>query len=247
MEMKVVLLILALGSISAFGQDDGGMMAAQAAQTGMAALQAMQQAQRTNLQFTQQMMDSNTSNSWPVVCNPRQPAFSVKSGKVKPGTMVRIRWRFTDNVAVVYYTTDGWTPTTASTRYHGPISIDTTTQLQAVAISFNRSLSPIAHAEYILTNPAIPAPPLALSADGVLHAGTRLQLITRATVNSSTAQATDKFNVLLDQDVKVGDAVVIPKGTPVDAVLACISHRRLVDLGESGRRKIAGKAVFSVA
>jgi glycosyltransferase involved in cell wall biosynthesis len=29
--------------------------------------------------------------------------------------------------------------------------------------------------------------------------------------------------------------------------LACISHRRLVDLGESGRRKIAGKAVFSVA
>jgi hypothetical protein len=29
--------------------------------------------------------------------------------------------------------------------------------------------------------------------------------------------------------------------------LTCISHRRLVDLGESGRRKIAGKAVFSVA
>jgi hypothetical protein len=53
----------------------------------------------------------------------------------------------------------------------------------------------------------------------VLHAGTRLHLVTGSTVNSKTAQVGDKLKLLLDQDVMVNDAVVLPKGAPVDATI----------------------------
>jgi len=38
-------------------------------------------------------------------------------------------------------------------------------------------------------------------------------------MSPKNAKVGDKINILLDQDVKVGDAVVIPKGTPVDAAI----------------------------
>jgi hypothetical protein len=60
------------------------------------------------------------------------PHFSVKSGLVKPGTAVRIKWRGSD-FAWVYYSTDGSTPTTKSAVYKGPIIIDGPTHLQAIA------------------------------------------------------------------------------------------------------------------
>jgi hypothetical protein len=53
----------------------------------------------------------------------------------------------------------------------------------------------------------------------VLHAGSRLHLVTNSTVNTKTSEVGDGISLLLDQDVKVGDAVVIPKGTPVDATI----------------------------
>jgi len=43
--------------------------------------------------------------------------------------------------------------------------------------------------------------------------------VTSTEVSSQTAEVGDKIPLLLDQDVKAGDAVVIPKGTPVDGIL----------------------------
>jgi hypothetical protein len=121
--------------------------------------------------------------------------------------------------AVIYFTTNGWTPTPASRRYKGSIPINATTQLQAIAIAPNMVRSPIAVAKYIVSGPVAPVFPLTLAADGVLRARTRLHLVTNSTVNSKTAQVGDSIGILLDQDVKLGDAVVIPKETPVDAAI----------------------------
>jgi hypothetical protein len=59
--------------------------------------------------------------------------------------------------------------------------------------------------------------------DGLLRAGTMLKLKTAAEARSDSAKPGDKVSLLLDQDVKVGDTVVIPKGTPVDAVLTQVA------------------------
>src|ERR1035438_8687465 len=121
--MKVIVLTLVLGSFSAFGQDAGSMAAQQATQQAIqinqqAAQQAMQanlQASQQAQQATQQALDNAQQNSGPVVAFTRQPTFSVKAGEVAPGTAVRIKC--STHYAVIHYTTNGWTPTTASLRY----------------------------------------------------------------------------------------------------------------------------------
>jgi hypothetical protein len=221
MIMKAALLVLVLGSAVVYGQDAGMMAAQQAMQDAqMANQQAMQDMQQASQQATQQMMQNATDTSLysgPSVAIARRPAFSVKAGVVAPGTTMRIKCP--TRYAVIYFTTNGWTPTPASRRYKGSIPINATTQLQAIAIAPNMVRSPIAVAKYIVSGPVAPVFPLTLAADGVLRARTRLHLVTNSTVNSKTAQVGDSIGILLDQDVKLGDAVVIPKETPVDAAI----------------------------
>jgi hypothetical protein len=245
--MKIALLIVVLGCASASGQIDPASMAAQqalqagslqaaqqmqqdmmnsamAAQQSLIAMQQAQaQAQMQQLQAGQQFqtvpLNIAFENSSLGIEKTELPAFSVRSGIVKPGTKVRIKWR-APRYAVVYYTTDGWTPTIASTRYTGPITINATTHFQAIALGYNVR-SAVVKADFRVDD-LPPSPPVqiaSLNTDGMLRAGTRLRLTVGSEISSETAQAGDKAALRLDQDVNVGDTVVIAKGTPVDAVL----------------------------
>lgn len=55
--------------------------------------------------------------------------------------------------ATIYYTTDGTTPTTSSTKYSGPIAVTSTTTLEAIAVAQGYSQSAIATGTYMLTPP----------------------------------------------------------------------------------------------
>jgi Chitobiase/beta-hexosaminidase C-terminal domain len=244
--MKNALLVLVLGCASASGQIDPASMAAQQAmqssslQAGQqmqqdmlnSAMAAQQQALQSMQQAQDQMLQLQASTQFQAV--PRNsafdifslglektelPVFSVKSGTVEAGRTVRIKWR-SSRYAVVYYTTDGWTPTLASTPYTSPITINATTHLQAVAFGYNVRSAVVKGDFRVDSLPATPPVQMAyLSTDGMLHAGTRLRLTIGSEISSETAHAGDKAALQLDQDVKLGDTVVIPKGTPVDAVL----------------------------
>jgi hypothetical protein len=226
--MKAALFVFVLGAVSAFGQDDAGMMAAQQAamasqQATQQALQDMQTASQTAQQASQQAMDNNQQNSFPFFHTTRMPIFSVKEGTITSGTFVRISCR-TRN-AVIFYTatTKGWSPAANAQMYIDPIPIDTTTQLQAFAVAPNKANSDIANALYTVNEPSNPQP-IVLSADGVLHANTRLHLVTNSTVSSETAQVGDDISIILNQDVIEGDIVVVPKGTQVSATITQADH-----------------------
>ena len=81
------------------------------------------------------------------------PVFSPRAGTFTSAQSVTI----TDSTpgAVIYYTTDGTTPTTSSTFYAGPITVATTQTIKAIAAAPGYANSGVASAAYII---AVPAP-----------------------------------------------------------------------------------------
>jgi type II secretory pathway pseudopilin PulG len=235
----VVILVLGVSACHAQAQDPG-MDAAQqamqqsqmAAQQAMqASQQAMQDAQQANQQAMQQMMQATQNNTAPACCIPAaKPKFSIKPGVYNFPTTVKI----TDATrgAIIYYSTDGWTPTEKSTRYMGPIEIDSTTTLQAIAVAPYHARSYVASAQYTVQAPATQpsaATPLtsdvlwpganAAAAGLLLAKDTPVPLLFAAAVSSRTAEVGDKIPMTLAEDLKIGDTLIAPKGSPAVVIV----------------------------
>src|SRR6185437_12692679 len=148
---SLLVTLFALSALCASAQDASQMAAQQAMQANQQAMQAAQQATQQAAeaaqQATQQAMQANQQ------AMQAAPRFSKKTGPYRPGTTVRLK--DSTRGAVMYYTTDGWTPTTQSRRYVGPIKLDSSTVLQAIAIAPGHLQSSVAVATY--TIPGAPA------------------------------------------------------------------------------------------
>ncbi|MGA9025930.1 MAG: chitobiase/beta-hexosaminidase C-terminal domain-containing protein [Steroidobacteraceae bacterium] len=85
------------------------------------------------------------------------PAFGVAPGTFTTAQSVAL----TDSTpgAVIYYTTNGATPTTASTPYAGPIAVAATTTINAIAVATNYTTSAVASGTFTIET-ATPAPTL---------------------------------------------------------------------------------------
>jgi len=84
------------------------------------------------------------------------PVFTPPGGSYSSAQSVTITSGTRD--AAIYYTTDGSNPTTASTVYTGPIFVDDTETLKAIAISPGYAESAIATAVYTFTTPVAATP-----------------------------------------------------------------------------------------
>jgi alpha-L-arabinofuranosidase len=98
----------------------------------------------------------------PVVVSPvvATPVFGLAAGTYTTAQSVPI----TDATAgaTIYYTTNGTTPTTSSTKYTGPVFLSTTVTLKAIAVATNSTNSAVASAAYTIssttsTQPSNPA------------------------------------------------------------------------------------------
>ncbi len=79
------------------------------------------------------------------------PSFSAPSGTYTSAQSVTIS--DATSGATIYYTTNGTTPTTASTVYTGAITVDSTETLEAIAAASGYSNSPVATATYTINLP----------------------------------------------------------------------------------------------
>jgi uncharacterized repeat protein (TIGR03803 family) len=80
------------------------------------------------------------------------PEFSVASGKYAKPQSVKITDTAPD--AIIYYTTDGVTPTTASTKYKAPIKVTSSETVKAIAVAANFARSAVASASYTIKKSA---------------------------------------------------------------------------------------------
>jgi hypothetical protein len=83
------------------------------------------------------------------------PTFSPAAGTYLSAQAVTIG--DTTSGTTIYYTTDGTTPTTASSVYSGPITVSANETLQAIAVGTGYTTSPASSAAYVVA-PLLPAP-----------------------------------------------------------------------------------------
>jgi len=262
MRTYFTLLILTAAVSFALAQDPGMQAAQQASQMAtQAAQQAAQQANDQMMQAAQQANQAAMQNAQLAAqdapgcyrCFAAKPKFSVKPGAY--AATVTVKMKDSTRGAAIYYTTDGWTPTAESTRYTGPITIDSTTTLQAIAISPYGGRSRVATAVYTLNGvpPAAPVAQAALTAPNaapnsapassapaklLLAAGTAVPFVFASDVNSKTAEVGDKIPLTLAEDLKVGAAVVVKKGTPAVATVT--------EVDQTGMGGAPGEVFFQV-
>jgi hypothetical protein len=254
--MRTYLTLLTLTIAGAFAlAQDAGMQAAQMAaqQAQMAAQQANDQAMRdmqtasqnANLAM-QNAQQQAVSDTGCYRCRASMPKFSVKPGKYSSTVTVKLKGG--GRGSAIYYTTDGWTPTAASNRYMGPITIDATTNLQAIAISPSGGRSWVASAVYTLdgvspmpsVTTSLTAPPdtSATPKRLLLARGTAVPFLFASDVSSKTAEVGDKISLTLAEDLKAGDAVVVKKGTP--------SFATVTEVEKTGVLGLPGELFFQV-
>jgi hypothetical protein len=93
--------------------------------------------------------DSNSAvASAPYIIEAAEPVFSPKAGTYAAAQSVKI----TDSTAgaTIYYTTNGTTPTIASTKYTATIAVSETDTIKAIAVAKGDSNSAVASAAYII-------------------------------------------------------------------------------------------------
>jgi len=94
----------------------------------------------------QVLLSGATTNASSVTAS---PTFDPGTGTYESPLSVTLR--DTTPGSVIYYTTNGSTPTTSSLTYSGPITVTATTTIQAFAVASGYSASPVSSAVYTIT------------------------------------------------------------------------------------------------
>jgi hypothetical protein len=141
------------------------------------------------------------------------PTFSPTPGSFTSAQTVAIA-DSTANAAI-YYTTDGSTPTTSSTKYSSPIAISTTTTLNAIAVASGYQNSSIATGSYQINLPATATPTFSPAAGSFTTA--QAVTISDATANATIYYTTDG-STPTTSSTKYSSPIAISTTTTLNAI-----------------------------
>src|SRR5436189_133050 len=133
------------------------------------------------------MSNSNVTSATYTIVQPAAPPTFNPAGGTFVGS-VAVTLSTATSGATIYYTTDGSTPTTASSVYTGPVPLTTTTTLKAMAAASGMANSSVTSATYTISQAA--APPT-FSPAGGSFVGSVTVTITPATSGATIYSTTD--------------------------------------------------------
>jgi hypothetical protein len=122
-----------------------------------------------------------------------------------------------NTAAVIYYTTNGAAPTSASSVYSGPIAVSSSETVSAIALAPGSSISPVTLAVYAITPPA--AAPVFSLADGTYNAAQTFT-ISDSTPGASIYYTTNGSNPTSQSTLYTGPITLSSESNLIAAALA---------------------------
>ena len=118
------------------------------------------------------------------------PSFSPAAGTYSSTQSVTIS--DSTSGATIYYTTNGSTPTTSSTKYTGPISVGSTETLKAIAVDSNSANSSVATAAYTINTSSASPQTVIDFPNGFSGSPSTIEPITTAFFSGDSVQLTSQ-------------------------------------------------------
>lgn len=180
------------------------------------------QQQQLSLINQQQLDQTTAANLGSYQLTLRTPHIDQQPG-TKPGTVL-VTMRDSSRGTSLFYTTDGWTPTPASERYLGPVTVSANTTLRVIAIAAGGLRSHVAVLPITVTPGAATLPPTPPQAVTTLAPGTSVPLVFTGPVVSRGSKVGDSLPVALAADLVIDGKTVASSGSPVDTIVTGIDN-----------------------
>ena len=171
------------------------------------------------------------------------PTFSVASGTYGSAQTVSIG--DATSGATIYYTTNGSTPTTSSTRYAGPITVSASETIEAIATATNYTTSGVATATYTINSGATSTPTFSVASG--TYSSAQTVSIGDAT-SGATIYYTTNGSTPTTSSVKYAGSITVNANETIKAIATATNYTTSgVATATYTISTIAASPVFSVA
>ena len=147
------------------------------------------------------------------------PTFSVAAGTYAAAQTVSIADATTG--ATIYYTTNGSTPTTSSTKYTGAITVSASETIEAIAVASSYSNSGVASATYTIAAAATATPTFSVAA-GTYSAAQTVSIADATT--GATIYYTTNGSTPTTSSTKYTGAITVSASETIEAIGVASNH-----------------------